>query len=751
MPLVPKETLRYPRPPQSDDPGEDVREYAASEYAASLAEKDSDPPTPLIGDPKKLLAKLPETVSDPPVTHPEPDSSVPASTSILKIGDTGEKVKFLQGFLNLPQDGVFGQNTSNAVKKFQREHGLDSDGVVGGHTQGRIDELLAEKDSDPPIPSQSLFHPSPQPESVSIVTPELVRVIGQLEGTWAHTGVAGIPTYPFGVTKTFIDGYNAKLSNKNDAITAEAYEKAPDKYIAPLMEYHFGKLQDEPGLSDKWDEMPPGVKNAVFSLTWNLGVGGAPKLMKELRSASKEQDESSRHEAYVKALREEALDAFLAEDKGEKKAISLGLAKRRAQEYNLAGEGLEGFSKIATVEWDKPNVVYTFADGSKEKLPGGGHDRHSTSIKSILGVEDLNENVEDLKEIASIDDKAILTEEPLRYPRSRSDGPGKDVQKYVASLAENENVEDLKGNASIVEDSKETEQQAESISASQSVRSSNVLMEDREARERNQKLTPVDDLDDNLNFLTRLHPDDDTAMEHSVQRHLALIPTRATQPQHQAVRDPDDEPADYNGKDYTVRGGVVPAKTLTSLKIDVVPPNVEKLFFANESPDIDAWWSGAVNVNPELEEFSASTKTIGEVLRKQTDVKTAIRADNKKRNVDNPVSSAVGKYQIVGNTLREAMRSPEIKALGITNDTVFDEPTQDKIMLYYLMRVKQPKLREYFNTPRPTGERLRKAMAALGREWEAFRVGKHGERDAEEIVKTMHAYYKRFRKGRMTL
>jgi len=369
-----------------------------------------------------------------------------------------------------------------------------------------------------------------------------------------------------------------------------------------------------------------------------------------------------------------------------------------------------------------------------------------------------------------------------------------------------------------------------------------VMMEDREARERNQKLTPVDDLDDNLNFLTRLHPDDDTAREHSAQRPLALIPTRATQPQRQAVRDPDDEPTpsgiattvsfkddknegidqlnkneaferkhgesydafvdnkarklvsegglseeeatrkatasadflyrswkeaekrsgplefpssggpvDYNGKDYTVRGGVVPAKTLTSLKIDVVPPNVAKSFFAHESPNIDAWWSGAVNVNPELEEFSASTKTIGEVLRKQTDVKTAIRADNKKRNVDNPVSSAVGKYQIVGNTLREAMRSPEIKALGITNDTVFDEPTQDKIMLYYLMRVKQPKLREYFNTPKPTEERLRKAMAALGREWEAFRVGKHGERDAEEIVKTMHAYYKRFGNGRMTL
>lgn len=47
-----------------------------------------------------------------------------------------EEVKALQTELNqegfaLEVDGLFGRDTENAVKRFQREHGLDDDGVVG--------------------------------------------------------------------------------------------------------------------------------------------------------------------------------------------------------------------------------------------------------------------------------------------------------------------------------------------------------------------------------------------------------------------------------------------------------------------------------------------------------------------------------------------------------------------------------------------------------------------------------------------
>lgn len=53
----------------------------------------------------------------------------------LKKGSRGEDVKMLQRLLGMTAvDGVFGVNTENAVKEFQRSHGLVADGIVGAKT-----------------------------------------------------------------------------------------------------------------------------------------------------------------------------------------------------------------------------------------------------------------------------------------------------------------------------------------------------------------------------------------------------------------------------------------------------------------------------------------------------------------------------------------------------------------------------------------------------------------------------------------
>lgn len=49
---------------------------------------------------------------------------------IVKLGSSGEDVKKLQRALNLYVDGIFGSLTQEAVKEFQRSHGLTADGVV---------------------------------------------------------------------------------------------------------------------------------------------------------------------------------------------------------------------------------------------------------------------------------------------------------------------------------------------------------------------------------------------------------------------------------------------------------------------------------------------------------------------------------------------------------------------------------------------------------------------------------------------
>jgi len=69
-------------------------------------------------------------------------------SAVLKYGDSGEAVKVLQQKLNvfkynLTADGVFGVDTSFAVKDFQGVVGLSADGVVGSSTWNALDNTPA--------------------------------------------------------------------------------------------------------------------------------------------------------------------------------------------------------------------------------------------------------------------------------------------------------------------------------------------------------------------------------------------------------------------------------------------------------------------------------------------------------------------------------------------------------------------------------------------------------------------------------
>lgn len=70
----------------------------------------------------------------------------------LRRGMSGDEVRSLQEFLAEDRDvypeglvtGFFGQMTENAVRKFQRKHGIDAVGEIGPKTRTRIHELLEE-------------------------------------------------------------------------------------------------------------------------------------------------------------------------------------------------------------------------------------------------------------------------------------------------------------------------------------------------------------------------------------------------------------------------------------------------------------------------------------------------------------------------------------------------------------------------------------------------------------------------------
>lgn len=69
--------------------------------------------------------------------------TVPTATDKLKKGDSGSKVKWLQFELNqdkasLKVDGVFGDSTEAAVKKYQKRHDLTVNGVAGPKTIAKL-------------------------------------------------------------------------------------------------------------------------------------------------------------------------------------------------------------------------------------------------------------------------------------------------------------------------------------------------------------------------------------------------------------------------------------------------------------------------------------------------------------------------------------------------------------------------------------------------------------------------------------
>jgi peptidoglycan hydrolase-like protein with peptidoglycan-binding domain len=61
----------------------------------------------------------------------------------VSYGSKGSDVTELQKLLNkngatLDEDGIFGNNTKQAVKDYQQKNGLAADGIVGNNTWGAL-------------------------------------------------------------------------------------------------------------------------------------------------------------------------------------------------------------------------------------------------------------------------------------------------------------------------------------------------------------------------------------------------------------------------------------------------------------------------------------------------------------------------------------------------------------------------------------------------------------------------------------
>jgi hypothetical protein len=92
-------------------------------------------PNPQYGlDIVRMMAELTRVPEPAPVVPPAP------SDPVLRVGSSGPEVAQVQTWLFA--DGLFGVGTFDAVRAFQKKHGLSADGVVGPRTWAKLREVF---------------------------------------------------------------------------------------------------------------------------------------------------------------------------------------------------------------------------------------------------------------------------------------------------------------------------------------------------------------------------------------------------------------------------------------------------------------------------------------------------------------------------------------------------------------------------------------------------------------------------------
>ncbi|MBQ7455930.1 MAG: peptidoglycan-binding protein [Clostridia bacterium] len=123
---------------------------------------------------------------------PEPATPTPAITT-LSTGAQGEEVKRLQtrlqelGYYSGAIDGDFGKGTKSAVVAFQRQHGLDADGIAGAKTQAVLYSDQAAS-----------FVATPTPAAIAVLSgslPMLVNKDHPVSADFVPAGLVDMSTY----------------------------------------------------------------------------------------------------------------------------------------------------------------------------------------------------------------------------------------------------------------------------------------------------------------------------------------------------------------------------------------------------------------------------------------------------------------------------------------------------------------------------------------------------------------------------
>ena len=93
--------------------------------------------------------------------------------TLYKRGSRGDMVRQIQKALHLLADGIFGSQTEEAVKNFQRKNGLKADGIVGPATLAKLIPQRLKKSKR--MINKILIHCSATPEGKDFTVDDIRR------------------------------------------------------------------------------------------------------------------------------------------------------------------------------------------------------------------------------------------------------------------------------------------------------------------------------------------------------------------------------------------------------------------------------------------------------------------------------------------------------------------------------------------------------------------------------------------------
>ena len=240
------------------------------------------------------------TVSTPTVVNSGSTSNTStSSSSVLKVGSRGAAVQDVQKKLvalgynvgSTGADGIFGNSTKNAVIKFQGEHSLNKDGIVGSVTLTKLNDAYNNRNKGQSITTTTSYTGKDYVRKAQVHMNNFAGAGLATDGLWGANSRKGLVKC---LQRALNKDYGAKLaedgirgSGTNGALGNHYVKRAETQYLVTFVEIGLMALNYYNGSVESPGVFGGGLETAVrnFQSAHGLvcdGICGRNSILKIL-------------------------------------------------------------------------------------------------------------------------------------------------------------------------------------------------------------------------------------------------------------------------------------------------------------------------------------------------------------------------------------------------------------------------------------------------------------------------------------